>query len=105
MVCSSHVRIALTTKSQTHRNEALGKASRIYEVVLTHLSAPGLTYEELSCLNKWIADIRRELEDSFATYSGDWDWADNPIAGSHRSGDARRLLRGFDTNPGGMPCL
>jgi hypothetical protein len=62
MVCSSHVRIALTTKSQTHRNEALGKASRAYEVVLTHLSAPGLTYEELSCLTNGLPILEENLK-------------------------------------------
>ena len=67
LVCSTQLRIAHTTASHAHRDQALKKAAHTYAALQTHLNTATLSYEERSSLNRWIAEAGQELQDSCVT--------------------------------------
>src|SRR5262245_27403462 len=64
LVCSTQLRIARTTSSQTRRDQALTKASCAYAALQTHRSVAVLSDEERSSLDVSIASAGQELQDS-----------------------------------------
>src|SRR5262245_17475928 len=66
LVCSTQLRIAQTAASQARRDQALSKASHAYAALQTHLSTAVLSDGERSSLNKAIAGVGHELEESCA---------------------------------------